>query len=130
MITQQGALNTTALVVPDLYVQLVPPTAALLNGVPSNVLGIVGSASWGPVGQPVAVGTMADYAASFGPVVNRKYVMGTHVAVAGQPGAAAFRCLRVTDGTETAATLSGDTGAIAFIARYPGSLGNAITVTL
>ena len=49
-IVQQGAINTTALIVPDLYVQIVPPQSLLLNGVPTDVLGVVGTASWGPVG--------------------------------------------------------------------------------
>ena len=66
-IVQQGSINTTALVVPDLYVQIVPPQNLVLNGVPTNVVGVVGTASWGPVGQPVIVATMADYAQSFGP---------------------------------------------------------------
>ena len=64
-IVQSGALNTTALVVPDLYVQIVPPQNLVLNGVPTNVVGVVGSASWGPVNQPVIVATMADYSAGF-----------------------------------------------------------------
>ena len=48
-IVQQGSINTTALVVPDLYVQIVPPQNLVLNGVPTNVVGVVGTASWGPV---------------------------------------------------------------------------------
>ena len=130
MITQQGALNTTALVVPDLYVQLMPPSATLLNGVPSNIIGLVGSASWGPVGVPVILGTMAEYAAAFGPVVNRLFDMGTHVAIAVQQGAAAFACVRAADGTQAAATGPGPAGCITFTALYSGSLGNQITVTL
>ncbi|MGH3669094.1 MAG: hypothetical protein ACRDSH_00440, partial [Pseudonocardiaceae bacterium] len=63
-IVQEGSINTTALVVPDLYVQIVPPQNLVLNGVPTNVLGVVGTASWGAVGQPVIVATMADYARS------------------------------------------------------------------
>ena len=54
-IVQQGSINTTALVVPDLYVQIVPPQNLVLNGVPTNVVGVVGTASWGPVGHPVIV---------------------------------------------------------------------------
>ena len=65
-IVQQGAINTTALIVPDLYVQIVPPQTLLLNGVPTDVLGVVGTASWGPVGEPTIIGSMGDYAASFG----------------------------------------------------------------
>ncbi len=68
-IVQQGSINTTALVVPDLYVQIVPPQNLVLNGVPTNVLGVVGTASWGPANQPVTLATMADYARTFGPVM-------------------------------------------------------------
>ena len=46
-IVQQGSINTTALVVPDLYVQIVPPQNLVLNGVPTNVVGIVAGVSKG-----------------------------------------------------------------------------------
>jgi Bacteriophage tail sheath protein len=129
-IVQQGSINTTALVVPDLYVQIVPPQSLVLNGVPTNVVGMVGTASWGPVGHPVIVGTMADYAQNFGPVMPRKYDMGTQVATAVQQGAQNFRCIRVSDNTDAAAqtVLPGTT--VTFTALYTGSLGNQITVAL
>ena len=126
---QQGALNTTALIVPDLYVQIVPPQSLLLNGVPTDVLGVVGTASWGPVGEPVIIGNMSDYAASFGAVMPRKYDMGTQVATGVQQGAANFRCVRVSDGTDSAASLAVLNGAT-FTAIYTGSLGNRLAVTL
>jgi phage tail sheath protein FI len=133
-IYQQGSLNTTALVVPDLYVQIVPPQNLVLNGVPTNLIGIVGTASWGPVSQPVIIGTMANYASSFGPVVVRKHDMGTNVATAVQQGASAFRCVRVTDGTDTAAScafgLLNGAFAVMLTALFTGSLGNSISVTL
>lgn len=128
-IVQQGAINTTALVVPDLYVQIVPPQSLLLNGVPTDMLGVVGTASWGPVGEPTVIGSMSDYAAAFGPVMARKHDMGTQVATAVQQGAANFRCVRVSDGTDTAASLS-VLGAITFTAVHPGSTGNQLTLTL
>ena len=129
-IVQQGSINTTSLVVPDLYVQIVPPQNLLLNGVPTDVVGIVGSASWGPVGQPVIVATMTDYASSFGPLVARTFDMGTQVATAVQQGAQNFRCVRVTDGTDTAAALTLPGTSFTFTALYTGSLGNNIVVTL
>lgn len=133
-IYQQGSINTAALIVPDLYVQIVAPQNLVLNGVPTNLVGVVGTASWGPVNQPVVAGSMADYAAAFGPVVARKYDMGTHVATAVQQGASGFRCVRVTDGTDTAASyefgFSNGTYAALLTARYTGSLGNTITVSL
>jgi hypothetical protein len=129
-IVQQGAINTTALVVPDLYVQIVPPQNLILNGVPTNVVGIVGTASWGPVGQPVIVATMTDYAANFGPVVARKYDMGTQVATAVQQGATNFRCVRVTDGTDTAAAFLVPNTSFLVTALYTGSLGGTIVINL
>ena len=129
-VIQQGSINTTSLIVPDLYVEIVPPQNLVLNGVPTNVVGMVGTASWGPVNQPVVIGTMADYAQTFGPVMARKYDMATQMATAVQQGAQNFRCVRVTDGTDTAAqtALSGTT--VLFTALYTGSLGNQVTVQL
>jgi hypothetical protein len=133
-ILQQGTLNTTALVVPNLYVQIVPPQNLVLNGVPTNLLGIVGTASWGPVNHPVVAGTMADYAQNFGSLVARKYDMGTAVAIAVQQGATNFRCVRVTDGSDTAASyaigLANDSFSVMFTAVNTGSLGNQISLAL
>jgi phage tail sheath protein FI len=126
-IVQQGAINTTALIVPDLYVQIVPPQVLLLNGVPTDIIGMVGTASWGPVGEPTIVGNMSDYAANFGPVMPRKYDMGTQVATAVQQGAGNFVCVRVTDGTDTAASLT-VLGGVTFTAIYTGSLGNQLSI--
>jgi hypothetical protein len=128
-IVQQGAINTTALIVPDLYVQIVPPQSLLLNGVPTDVLGVVGTASWGPVGEPTVIGSMGEYAVSFGAVMARKYDMGTQVATAVQQGAANFRCVRVTDGTDSAAMLELQLSVI-LTAIHTGSLGNQLSVSL
>jgi len=133
-IVQQGQINTTALVVPDLYVQIVPPAVSQLNGVPSNVLGIVGTAQWGPVGAPVVFGSMAQYWQNFGNIQNRKYDMGTAAAAAVLQGANNFRGVRVTDGTDTSATATIKDGAAAigltFTSKYTGSLANGDTVTI
>ncbi|MDZ5448951.1 hypothetical protein [Labrys sp. ZIDIC5] len=103
-IVQQGFLNTTALSVSDVYIQIVPPQF-LINGVPSNVLGLVGSATWGPVNQPQIVGSPAQFKAKFGPYQARQYDMGTWATIAFQQGATAIQCVRVTDGTDIAATV-------------------------
>jgi Bacteriophage tail sheath protein len=129
-IVQQGSINTTALVVPDLYVQIVPPQNLVLNGVPTNVVGVVGTASWGAVAQPVIIATMADYARSFGPIIARKYDMGTQIATAVQQGAQNFRCVRVSDGTDTAAQVVVPGTTATFTALYTGSLGNQVNLTL
>ena len=129
-IVQQGSINTTALVVPDLYVQIVPPQNLVLNGVPTNVIGAVGAASWGPVNQPVIVTTMADYARNFGPVIARKFDLGTQIATAVQQGAQNFRCVRITDGTDTAASALVPSTTVSFTALYSGSLGNQVALAL
>jgi hypothetical protein len=73
---------------------------------------------------------MADYANNFGPIVARKYDMATQVATAVQQGAANFRCVRATDGTDTAAQFLVPNTNFLFTALYTGSLGSQISVAL
>jgi len=136
-VSQLGSLNATALIVPDLYVQVVPPQQAELNGVPTDILGLVGTAAWGPLDSPVIVGSMADYAAQFGPVQDRPHDLGTALAVATQQGASDFRCVRVSDGTDTAASasitqVSGNSSetACGFTSLYTGSLANGDSIAI
>ena len=129
VITQLGQINTTALSVPDLYVQIVPPQNIVPPGQPSNVIGVVGTATWGPVNQPVIVGNSAAYVLSFGQIQPRKYDMGTAVYIAQQQGAAAFRCVRVSDGTDLAASATVLTNCLTVTALWTGSLGNNIVLT-
>ena len=81
-IVEQGSINTTAALLPDLYIQIVPPRLLVFAGVPSNTLGIVGTASWGPVNAPAIVGSLGQYVEQFGAIANRKFDMGTAVAAA------------------------------------------------
>lgn len=129
-IVQEGALNTTALLVPDLYVQIISPQVSQLNGVPTNGLGVVGTAQWGPVNSPTTIGSMAQYAQTFGAIQARKYDMGTAVAAAVLQGAQNFRCVRVTDGTDVAASVAVQTNCITLTSIYTGSLGNTIQATI
>ena len=119
-VTPMGALNTNGLVVPGLYVQIVPPQT-IINGIPTDVVGVVGTASYGPVNTPVVAGSYAEFKQNFGDMVNRTWDMGTQVAKMAQQGAQNFRCVRVTDGTDTAATG-------AFPAANVGT-GNTLTLT-
>ena len=127
---QQGSINTTALIVPDLYVQIVPPQVSLLNGLPTNILGVVGTAQWGPVGAPTIIGSMAQYAQQFGAIQNRKYDMGTAVAAAVLQGANNFKCVRATDGTDVAAAIVIQSTCLTVTSKYSGTLANADTVTI
>ena len=119
-VTPLGALNTNAINVPGLYVQIVPPQT-IINGVPTDIAGVVGTAAFGPVNTPVVVGSYAEYKQSFGDLVARSNDMGTQIAKMAQQGAQNFRCVRVTDGTDTAATG-------AFPAANMGT-GNTLTIT-
>lgn len=129
-IYQGGSLNLTALVVPGLYVVIQPPSQVTLNGVPSNIVGVVGTASWGAKNTATIVGNMAQYATNFGAIQNRLYDAGTAVATAVQQGANSFKVVRVTDGTDTAATSAGVATCISYTAIYTGSLGNTLSATL
>lgn len=129
-VVQQGAINTNSLFVPDVYVQIVPPSQVLINGVPTNVLGIVGTASWGPVNAPTIIGSPAQAVAAFGNVKARKYDLLTACIIAMQNGANNILGVRVTDGTDTAASgVLGTTG-LTVTGKYTGTVGNMISVAL
>lgn len=136
-IVQNGAINPAALTVPNLYVQIQPPQNNIINGVPSNILGLVGTATWGPVNSPKTIGSLSDYVQAFGQIQTNKYDMGTHLATAFLQGANNFRCVRVTDGTDAAATaLLLDTtsptaiGGVLLTAFYTGTVGNTLVATV
>ncbi len=135
-ILQLNNLNTTALTVPDDYIQIIPPNNYFINGVPTNMLAVVGTGTWGPVNSPVNAGSLAQYTQAFGPVQTNKYDMGTHVATAALQGANNFICVRVTDGTDVAAngTLMDTAGSpaigVTLTALYTGTVGNTIVATL
>jgi hypothetical protein len=129
-----GQTNTAALTVPNVYVAIVPPQITYINGVPSGVLGMVGSATWGPVGAPTTVGSYGEFLTNFGTLQPRRYDLGTAVAVAVQQGCSNMICVRVTDGTDKAASyalgyVSPNYGAL-LTSRYTGSYGNATGIIM
>ncbi|MDB6104044.1 MAG: putative phage tail sheath protein [Gammaproteobacteria bacterium] len=129
-IFQAGTLNSTALVVPNAYIVIQPPNAFFLNGVPTNVTGIVGTAPWGPVNSPTTIGNISQYAALFGQVQNRRYDAGTLLVLAQAQGANNFRMVRVTDGTDTAAQIVVLTNCLTLASKYTGSNGNGTQVAI
>jgi hypothetical protein len=130
-IVQSGQLNLAALVVPGVYVVIVPPQL-LINGVPTNVVGYVGTASWGADNQPTVATSYPNYVGQFGNMVPRTYDMGTHVWVAYQyPNSQIVaQCVRVTDGTDTAASAAIQTNCVTATSKWTGSGGNNQTVQL
>ncbi len=126
-IISAGAPNP---IVPDAYIAIVPPQNQLIPGAAVGRLGIVGSAIWGPVGIPVTIGGNDEQLANFGAIQNREYDLGTAVAVAIQQGAADMRCVRVTDGTDTAATATLATSGANETATIGGTITAGDVVTL
>jgi hypothetical protein len=128
-IVQAGAINPNALGRPGLTIQIQPP-APILQGIPTNVSGIVGTGVWGPVNVPVIASDITSGQAAFGQCQARKYDLCTQVAIQQEQGAANFRLVRVTDGTDTAATsVIGATDAT-ITALYTGSLGNSLSAAI
>lgn len=120
---------------PGVYVEIVPAPPQI-NGVPTNLLGIVGIASWGPVNMPNIIGSAAEMVDTYGPVLNAIHDLGTAVTIAMMQGANAIFGVRVTDGTDTKASVElMDTattpaeGAL-LTALYSGTVGNAITAAI
>lgn len=134
-IVQQGTVNLGAIIVPNVLVNIIPPAISYLNGVPSNIIGLVGAASWGPLNKPITFGDYAGFVQQFGALANRPFDMGTAVALCVLQGAANFRGVRVSDGTDVAAAAtmtngSGSIPTVIYTAKYSGTKGNLIKVTL
>jgi len=137
-IFQQGQVNLASLSVDDVYVIVTPPTVSVIRGVPTDVVGFVGTASWGPVADAggdnvsrvVTIGSIEEVIPNLGFIRDDVRDLSTAVAVASLAGARNFRCVRVDDGTSTAATSSivdTDTNSLVdMTARYTGTLGNSI----
>jgi hypothetical protein len=127
-IVPAGSVNLNSIGVPNVYVQIIPPSP-LLNGVPADIVAAIGTASWGPKNAPTTIGVLQDLVAKFGPPVNRLYDMGSAVYNAMQQGAHDFLCVRVTDGTDAAAsaTLLDDLSAVGatLTSLYTGSYPNS-----
>lgn len=128
-VVQGGSINTAALTVPDVYVQIQPPPL-VINGLPTNILGVIGVGSWGPVNSPVTIGDLRAAVQNFGNPVARKYDLVSGIWAATFQGANNFRAVRVTDGTDAAASIVVLTNCITFTGKYTGTVGNSLQVTV
>lgn len=132
-IAPQGSTNLAAVGVPNVYVQIVPPNP-LLNGVSTDIVGVVGSASWGAVNSATTIGSLQDLVAAFGNPKPIKYDLATQVWLGMQEGASNYRCVRVTDGTDLAAAgnlldTSAAIGAV-LTGKHTGTVGNTIVARI
>jgi hypothetical protein len=134
---QAGQINQTALQAPDLYVIIQPPSVAYINGVATDGLGLVGVGSWGPVNAPMmGIGNSAQAQQMVGPVTNRAHDIATAVAIGDLNSVQNYVLVRVTDGTDTAASaqLKDTSGSpitgMTLTGLYTGIVGNGITAAI
>lgn len=125
-----GQQNLAALTVPGVYPDIILPTP-FIAGTPTNIEGLVGVASWGPLNALIPVSKPSDAASLIGPPMVRSYDMSSYVSAATQVGSVVgFYCVRVSDGTDVAASASVQSGASTITAKYTGVLGNQIQFNL
>src|SRR6202051_3150252 len=137
MIIQSGQANLSSLSVPDFYLQNVPPQNNIINGVQTDILGIIGTATWGAKDSPVFVGDITEYSQNFGTIQTNKYDIGTIAQSAILQGTNVIVCVRVTDDTDVAAfadifdtTTSSDVPGVELTAIYTGTTGNTLQVLI
>ena len=124
-----GQYNLAALNVPGVYVDIIPPSPNIV-GVPTNIEAAVGVASWGPLNTPIPLSKPADAATKIGTPLNRPRDLATYVWAGTQVGGAiGYYAVRVSDGTDTAATATIQSTCITLTAKYSGILGNSIIYT-
>jgi uncharacterized protein len=115
------------------YVFEIPPNAAAGAGVPSNLGMIDGTASWNALNVPIPFSDTPSLAAAFGPVALDPYSLVTEGYFACYSNRN-FIGIRVSDGTDTAATVTikdsgGTVIGIILTALYTGTEGSKISVT-
>lgn len=119
-IITSGQINVPALTTDDAYISVVAPPN-FITGVPTDVVGMVGTASWGPKNTPVHLGSGLDATQQFGQMssvsVNDVHDLATDLYLTfGQSTSQATLeayAVRVSDGTDTAATGTITVGAAA-----------------
>lgn len=122
--------NPAALNASGVYVTVITPPGYVV-GVPSDVIGVVGTASWGPVNRPVLLGSSQASVLAFGPITAAAldathgiYDLPTDLqnAFLQSTSQASLQAwgVRVTDGTDTAA----------FVAVAGAATGTSETATI
>lgn len=148
----ESAITITNLNAPNVYVEVLSPTAQV-QGVATNVVGVVGTGSWGPLNKPTYEGSPNVHRRNFGAIIASTAPAGAVAATAnpydgasavaavfsqaGLGGACAVQFVRVSDGSDTAATYAvkdvttptAATGGT-LTGLYTGSLGNGIEISI
>ena len=90
-------------------------------------MGLVGVASWGPVNAIGYVSKVTDAATVYGQPTNRPRDIMSYIEAATQTGGAiGFGCVRVTDGTDAAASVTVQSTCLTLTAISTGIMGNQV----
>lgn len=134
-----GNFNPSSLSADDLYIVIQNPPG-YVSGIPTDVIGVVGTASWGPTNSACAIGSATQAQATFGSIsaasLTDPYDLATDLALAfGQASSAATLegwAVRVSDGTDVAASaaIPGVASAASLTATVAGTITAADQLTL
>lgn len=115
------------------YPYEIPPQAGIPAGQQTSLIARIGTGNWGPVDTPQYYNTLSQALNIWGAeaTLPNSLVAATQSAT---PEGTNFADVRVTDGTDTAATgnlVDASAGIVAtLVAKYSGTDGNTITATL
>lgn len=135
-ISQIGTLNIASLTNDDVYVVIVPPGPLLIRGVPTDVIGVVGTGGWGPINQVISIGSLEEAPSKIGFTNSlSKHDLATAVTAASTAGGNRFRCIRVAKGDVAATVNIMDVAGSPDIlntltAKWTGSMGDNIIVRI
>lgn len=143
-IISSANFNPAALQAPGVYIVLSPPPASS-TGILTDIGGVIGTASWGPVNTPVLMGSQQDATTAFGSVtaaaLTDMHDLATDLTLAFMQAAngALFEAwgVRVTDGSDVKASVVLDDNTTptpvaggTLQALYSGTQGDAITAII
>jgi hypothetical protein len=133
----QGQANLNANSAPNIYVNVLNPVAPGLNTVSGNILLVLGIGTYGPVNRQVPFGSVSEGIQNFGNPQNATFDLMTAVAIAAQQGCSNFVGIRVTDGTDVAAsaiildvTSPTPVAGVTLTSLYTGTTGNTLQATV
>ena len=125
---RDGTVNIAAISTPGVAIDIIPPTP-FLTAAPTSIEGFVGTASWGTPNTVITASSASDGYAKLGRPQVRYGDLATALAIGlSQGNQGSYRFVRVTDGTDVAASVVLPSNLGRFTARSSGALGNSIGV--
>lgn len=103
-VVRQGEINLAALKANDVYVLVAEPANTSLRGVETGIVGLVGTASWGPLNTPKRLGNATDDARIFGVMRDAAHDLPTDAFILRGNRVPVIVGVRVSDGTDAKAT--------------------------